>query len=239
MGLSPAEISIAVFIVMLGAMVQGSVGFGIALVAAPVLMQLDPRLVPGPLLVAGVPFMLLLAWRERREMPLRSIGAPVTGQLIGIVVALGFLELADARVLSIGVAVVVLVGVCLSIWGLKLKVTRKNFLMGGFLAGFMGTTSSMPGPALALIHQHVSAARMRATLAPFFCVGGFFGLVGLVATGQMGREETVMGLWLAPAGVLGLVLSNWTAPRMRESLVRPSVLAFSSLAALTLLYRSL
>ena len=44
---------------------------------------------------------------------------------------------------------------------------------------------------------------------------------------------------LISAGVLGLVISNWTAPRMRESLVRPSVLAFSSLAALTLLYRSL
>ena len=239
MGLSPVEISMAVFFVMLGAMVQGSVGFGVALVAAPVLMQLDPRLVPGPLLIAGVPFMLLLAWRERREMQLRSIGVPVTGQLVGIGVALGFLELADVRVLSILVAVVVLLGVLLSLWGVKLEVTRRNFLLGGFLAGFMGTTSSMPGPALALIHQHVSAARMRATLAPFFCVGGLFALIGLVVTGQMGREEMVMGLWLAPAGVLGLAISNWTAPRIRESLVRPSVLAFSSAAALTLLYRSL
>jgi uncharacterized membrane protein YfcA len=238
MGLSPAEILVATLIVALGAMVQGSVGFGIALIAAPVLVLLDPRFVPGPLLLAGLPFMLLLAWRERHGVEFQSMGVPVTGQLLGIGVALVLLAFSEAKALSLIVAVVVLLGVGLSVSGLKPELSKRNFLLGGILAGFMGTTSSMPGPALALIHQHVSAARMRATLAPFFCVGGLVGLTGLIATGQMGRPEFAMGLWLVPAGLAGLAISSWTAPRMRESLVRPAVLVFSSVAALMLLYRS-
>jgi uncharacterized membrane protein YfcA len=70
-------------------------------------------------------------------------------------------------------------------------------------------------------------------------VGSLVGLVGLVGTGQMGRAELLMGLWLVPAGLAGWVISAWTAPRVSESAMRPAVLVFACLAALALLYRSL
>ena len=133
----------------------------------------------------------------------------------------------------------VLFGVILSISGLHPKANRRNLLLGGILAGFMGTTSSMPGPALALIHQHVSPARMRGALAPFFVLGGLVSLVGLVWTGQMERDGMVMGLGLVLPALLGLGISSWTAPHVKQSVVRPAVLLFASLAASGLLYRSI
>ena len=232
------ESLVAALVVVVGAIIQGSVGFGVALVAAPVLVLLDPRLVPGPLLLAGFPFMLLLAWRERQGIDYGSIAVPVLGQLAGILLALLVLSVTDPRMLSLLIGLMVLFGAGLSISGLELPVNRTSFLVGGTLAGFMGTTSSMPGPALALIHQHVSAARMRSTLAPFFCVGTAAGLIGLLATGQMGEAELLMGLWLIPPGLAGFWLSSWTAPRVSESVVRPAVLIFSCSAALFLIYRS-
>ena len=42
------------FAMGLGALVQGTVGFGQSLVAAPLLLLIDTRLVPGPLTVAEV-----------------------------------------------------------------------------------------------------------------------------------------------------------------------------------------
>lgn len=239
MEFSTAEVLLASLVVGLGAVLQGSIGFGLALVAAPVLVFLDPRLVPGPLILAGLPFMILLAWRERGAVNPSSLGVPLVGQFGGILLALAFLSSIDGRVLSIAVALVVLFGVILSISGLHPKANRRNLLLGGILAGFMGTTSSMPGPALALIHQHVSPARMRGALAPFFVLGGLVSLVGLVWTGQMERDGMVMGLGLVLPALLGLGISSWTAPHVKQSVVRPAVLLFASLAASGLLYRSI
>lgn len=238
MDLTAAEMLAAAVVVAAGAVLQGTIGFGLALVAAPVLVLVDPRFVPGPLILAGLPFMLLVGWRERREVESRSIRVPLAGQLLGILLALVVLEHSDARMVSRLVASFVLLGVALSVWGLSLRLSSWSFLFGGVLAGFMGTTSSMPGPALALIHQHVSPGHMRGALAPFFVVGSLVGLIGLTQTGHFGAKEFAMGIVLVPAGLVGFAISSWTAPRVNESIIRPAALVFASLAALVLLYRS-
>jgi len=171
MDLTTPEYLLAFGIVATGAVLQGSIGFGLALVAAPVLVMIDPGLVPGPLLIVGLPFMFMLAWKERTFVDYRSMTIPLVGQVLGMLVALVLLHFSNARSLSVIVALVVLLGAGLSFSGLKPSVNNRSFLLGGVLAGFMGMTSSMPGPALALVYQHVSPARMRGTLAPFSSSG--------------------------------------------------------------------
>ena len=51
-------------IVAFSAILQGSVGFGFSIVAAPLLILLDRRLVPGPLLLAGLLLVIFLTFRE-------------------------------------------------------------------------------------------------------------------------------------------------------------------------------
>ncbi|MBF0165828.1 MAG: sulfite exporter TauE/SafE family protein, partial [Magnetococcales bacterium] len=41
-------------LVYLGAVVQAALGFGFALISAPLLKLIDPGLLPGPLMVAGM-----------------------------------------------------------------------------------------------------------------------------------------------------------------------------------------
>ena len=45
-GLQPVGLAIALLVVMLGAAVQGSIGFGLGLLAAPVLGIIDPDFLP-------------------------------------------------------------------------------------------------------------------------------------------------------------------------------------------------
>ena len=239
MGLEIPEFLLAFLVVVIGAVLQGSIGFGLALVAAPVLVMLDPRLVPGPLIVIGLPFMFMLAWKERASVDYQTIWLPLAGQVAGMLVALVLLHFTDERSISLIVALVVLLGVGLSVSGLEPKPGTRSFLLGGGLAGFMGTTSAMPGPALALVYQHLPPARMRGTLAPFFIIGSAAGLTGLVLAGEMNWEGAVVGFSLIPATLVGFAVSFWTAPRVKESFVRPAVLVFALLAALGLLYRSL
>ena len=46
------EFAAATVVMALGSVLQGSIGFGLALFAAPLLALIDPHLAPGPLLVA-------------------------------------------------------------------------------------------------------------------------------------------------------------------------------------------
>ncbi|WP_422446035.1 MULTISPECIES: hypothetical protein [unclassified Endozoicomonas] len=50
MELSLLHVVAAMGVVGLGAIVQGTIGFGMAVVAAPFLYHIDPALIPGPLI---------------------------------------------------------------------------------------------------------------------------------------------------------------------------------------------
>ena len=61
------EAVLAALIFGAGAAVQGAVGFGANLVAAPLLVLLDDGFVPGPVIVASGVLNVLLAWRSGRR----------------------------------------------------------------------------------------------------------------------------------------------------------------------------
>ena len=60
--------------VAFAAAVQGSLGLGMALIAAPILLLIDPRLVPGPFLVAVLVVTVLMTRREWSDVKTTSIG---------------------------------------------------------------------------------------------------------------------------------------------------------------------
>ena len=65
--MSGSDVVIMVIATGLGACVQGSIGFGLGLIAAPVLALIDPSMVPGPVLAAGVPLTLAVLVRGARR----------------------------------------------------------------------------------------------------------------------------------------------------------------------------
>ena len=234
-----SDLLLAIGVIFLGGTLQGTLGFGLALIAAPVLVFLNDDWVPGPLLLAGWPFMALLVWRERTNLDLRASAAPWIGLTVGVALGVVLLLFVDAKWVSILVASIILGAVLLSLFGWSLPLNLWTRLFGGTLAGFTGATSSVPGPALALLHQNASPQQMRAALAPFFLLGSTLALVGLIVSGQMNRVDFEVGLWLMPPALLGFVVSGYTAAYVRSSVVRPAVLVFAAVAALGLLVRSL
>jgi uncharacterized membrane protein YfcA len=233
------DLLLASLAIGVGALVQGTLGFGQALVAAPLLVLISPSLVPAPLLVLAIALNVLIGWRERAYLDLRGLRWPLAGQVAGTVVAIGMLEVSSQRTISLVLAASVLLAVGLSALGLRLDPTRRNLGLAGTLAGFMGTTSSMPGPPLALVHQHVPGHRLRATMVPFFIMGATFSIIGLTASGRMGFHDVEMGLLLVPAMAVGFGLSRWTIEWVSPELLRRCVLALSALAAVFLIQQSL
>ena len=56
------EVLVAVIIVVAGSFVQTGIGFGLAVIAAPLLFFIDPNYVPAPITVADPPPPVASAW---------------------------------------------------------------------------------------------------------------------------------------------------------------------------------
>ena len=67
--------------VLVGALVQGSVGFGIVVVAAPFVIWAAPELMPGSMLVCGFVMPLLQLTTRWRDVDWVSLRAALAGRL--------------------------------------------------------------------------------------------------------------------------------------------------------------
>ncbi len=222
----------ATAIVTFGALIQGAVGFGVALVSVPFLVALEPRFVPGPMIVAGTFLTVLMAVKERRHIDVLGLKWAVVGRLPGIVAALLVLTIVSGELLQPVTGALVVVGVFMTAAGAKLEPTGVNLFLAGLLSGFMGTTSSIGGPPLALIYQKRPGPELRGTLSGYFIVAGVMSLVALIAAGHFGWCDAKLSALLLPGITLGFGLSRLVVSSLdrHRTALRISVLALAGLA---------
>jgi hypothetical protein len=233
------EIAGVVAIMGAGAAVQGSAGFGSALVAAPLLVLIDPRLVPGPIMLAALVLDFLVFKRDRASLDLGGVKWIVLGMVPGSLLGAWVVVRLDKEALEVAVGLAVYLAVGLSLLGLKVRQNQPNLSGAGFLSGLLGTATSLSGPPLALIYQHTTGSRLRATLAGVFIAGAVLSLASLTLVGRMGQTEVGLGLVMVPGVLVGFTVSSRIAPKLDRGFTRPAVLAISAAAASVLLLKNL
>lgn len=233
------EILAATFVLAAGAAVQGSVGFAYSLVAAPFLVLIDPRWVPGPIILSGVALNFLIVRRERSHVDIRGVTWALAGRVPGSVIGGFLLAMLSPKQTGTTVGAMVWLAVLLSISGLRMRPNAPSLLGAGLLSGFMGTTSSLSGPPVALVYQNVSGPRLRGTLTGYFLVGSIISLIVLAWAGRFGLYELVAALVFLPGTIAGFAVSRLVAPLLDRAYTRPAVLFISAAGATLALVRSL
>lgn len=233
------ELLIASVIVAVGSVLQGSIGFGLGLLAAPLLLLVDPRLVPAPLLLASGVLTILLTHRDRRDVRWDDLRWSLGGRVAGTLPALAVLTMIPTERLGVAFGAVVLLGVALSMSGVHLRPAPASLVGAGALSGFMGTIVSIGGPPIALVYQHESGPSIRGTLSAFFVVGVAISLVGLGAVGHFGREQAILALALTPAVLIGFLVSRHTARWLDKGYIRPALLVASAVSAVAVIAKYL
>ncbi len=237
--MSPIDVVLAILVVAAGTTVQGAVGFGAALIAAPLLVLIEPTLVPGPISFGTIAFGLLMLTRERGAAHWEAIRWPAIGLLPGSIVgALIVRSLADKDQLTVFSAVIVLLAVTLSVVGLHPRRRPPQLLVGGVASGFMATSAGIGGPPVALFFQHASGSEVRGALARFFILSSVAAVVLLTAFGQFGWAELGEGLLLVPGAAIGFVVSGRLVGRLPEHRVRTAVLILSAVTAVVAIARA-
>jgi uncharacterized membrane protein YfcA len=236
---SLTEFLVASLIVAIGAALQGSVGFGFALMSAPILAFIDPRLVPGPLILAVTLLLVLTAVREHQSMDLTGIGWVLFGRVPGTVLAIVALEAMTERGLTVTLGVLVLAAVGISLLRVDLPRTPPFLMAAGLISGLMGTTSGLGGPAVAVLYQHEPGDRVRSTLAGYFLVGAVMSLSALAYAGRIGRAEASLSVGLLPGIVVGFLSSRRTSAWLDRGRTRTAVLVVAAVAGIASIARGL
>lgn len=224
---------------LVGSTLQGSIGFGMGLFASPILILIDERFVPAPILLSTWVLTTFLILRERHAVDVRGLRWAVVGRAVGTVVAGTMLTLLPRERMPLVFGFLVLLGVAMSLSGLRFRPRRSVLLGAGAMSAVMGTIASIGGPPMALVYQDAQGARLRATMSSFFWVGTVMSLAVLRVVGRFGEEEVQLTLVLLPGVLLGLLASRWTAAVVDRGHTRAVVLTVAAAAGLAVIIRQL
>jgi uncharacterized membrane protein YfcA len=237
--LTPPEYAVALAVVALGTTVQGSVGFGVNLLAVPVMAVLEPEAVPATLSLLALPLGTAMARRERHGVDWSGVGWFMVGRLPGTVLGALVVAAVAGDTLSVLAGAAVLLAVAASLVTATIRITRASTLAAGVASGTMGTATSIGGPPLALLYQHREGPVLRATLAVTFALGTVVSLVGQSVAGALAGWHVALAASLLPGTIVGLWCSGRVASRIDDRRLRPLVLGLAAAAAVAALVRGL
>jgi uncharacterized protein len=216
----PGTFILLAAIVFVGSALQGSIGFGAGMVAAPLIALLEPELLPALVVMFACLLTLMVTLRERAHLDLGGAGWALVGRLPGSVVGALLVAVLPVAALSWVVAVSVIAGAGSAFLGWKPTPTRGALVTAGALSGIMGTSTSIGGAPMAIVWQGQEPARLRGTMSAFFLVGSLVSVGLLAAVGAVTWHSVQVFGWLVPAVAAGFLLSRrlnrWmTAERLR------------------------
>jgi uncharacterized membrane protein YfcA len=228
---------IVTFIIAAAAALQAGTGMGMALLAAPLLLLVNPALVPGPMLCATMVLSLAVVWRERAAINRKLLAVAVLGLAAGCAIGAFALAVLIGVNLAAVFGALILCIVLLSVFGLRIRATTPALLMGGVASGILGTMFGVHGPPIAIVLQHEPPERLRATLCAFFAAGCAISLVALAMIGAFGIGQLGLGLALMPGVAIGFACAPILGRMLNRRRARIAVLTISTLSAVALLLR--
>jgi uncharacterized protein len=214
------ELLLAFAAVLVGAMVQGSVGFGLALVVMPVLALVRPEALPAVVLLLTMPMAAL--WPHGSGAAnFAGLLSLLGGRILGTLGGVALLTLIPSGFLSVLFGALVFAAVPASLLRLKVSLNIRTKFASGVTSGVIGTAGGVGGPPLALVYQNRSGPEIRSTLAVAFRVGTGLSLIALFLSGRVGAEHALLTLQLLPGTLLGLFSTCWIAPLLDISVLAP------------------
>ncbi len=228
-------ISTAMFV---GAVVQSTIGFGMVVLALPVVLIVAPELVPGPISVGTMILVIPVAWADRGAALGPDLTRLIAGRFLGAGVGLVLLATVSGDALVVVAALVVLIAVVITAWSPSIERTPSTLLTAGTISGTFAMAVGIGGPPLALLYQHARGPEIRATISTVFVAGIPISLGGLLLGGHLDLRGATTGMSLWPAMLLGFVVAR----RIRslvDDRIRPLVLVISAAGALVALGRVL
>jgi len=180
-------------VVFLASMVRAVFGFGDALLGMPLLALFIPMTTATPLLaLVGPTLGALLLIRGWKHLDLKRTAVLILSTLAGIPIGLLFLKSMDNRLVSLGLALLIILFSLFNLLkpGLLRLRTSKSAPVFGLIGGILGAAYNTNGPPIALYGalRGWTPDEFRVNLQGYFLPTGIAIMLG----------QGVAGLWSGP-----------------------------------------
>ena len=229
--MSVTAYSVIAVAILFASCLQASIGFGMGMLAAPVVALVDPSLIPGTLIMLASLVTLMVVIRERTAIDVRGTGWALVGRVPGTVAGALLLAAMPERALALAIAGVVLAGVLVTSLGWAPTPRRRNLVLAGTTSGVLGTATSIGGPPMALVWQRSTGAELRGTMSGFFLIGSVLSIGMLSLTGSIDGDTWRWFAFLIPATVVGYAMSRWANRLLNPQRQRWTAIAVSAAGA--------
>lgn len=236
--IDPQTLALASLVVFLGALTQSLIGFGLAVVASPLLYIVDPQLVPAPVIAMGFSIALLTLVRERGHLEFNGLQYALIGRVPGGFIGASLLLFAPQPILGLSIAAIVTVAVILSLYKFSLPVNKKTLFGAGVVSGIFGNIAAIGGPPMAILLAGKDASQFRAALSAFFIFSSMIALVILAITGLLELKHLWLSLMLLPSVILGYLVAGRLVGRVDKEKTKMATLVLCSISALVLTVKS-
>jgi uncharacterized membrane protein YfcA len=237
--LTPGGFALVSATVFVGATIQGSVGFGLNLIAVPVVAIVQPAALPAAMIIMAIPMTAGSAALEHGHIDRTGVLWTTLGRLPGVAVGAWVVSVLAPHTLALVTGGFVVLAAAMSAASPPLRIGRRSCTIAGFVGSVMGTASSIGGPPIALLYQNEPGPVLRSTLGATFLIGTAMSLTALVIAGQVAGWHWLLGLALMPSVSLGLYAGRWFHHWLETGWLRPCVLAFAFLTGSVVLLRGL
>jgi len=222
-----------------GAVVQGTIGFGYALVVVPTLLLVAPTAIPTAPLVVALPMVVALAVTDREHLDRAGFARLTAGRIPGTAVGAWILTMVGARVVGGAAGALLLLAVAASVLRGVSATSHRIEVIAGFFSGIAGTVGAVGGPYLGLAYADRPGPVLRATVSAAFAVGVVLSLAAIALAGALEGPAVKLGLGLIPATFAGLAIGRRLAGRLDGRWLRSAVNAFAGAAGVFALIRAL
>lgn len=235
----PLTLVLALLIIFSGALIQSLIGFGLAVVASPLLYLVEPELVPVPVILMGFSIALLTLLRERSALEFSGLQYALLGRIPGGILGAALLLAAPEPVLGLAIATIVFLAVALSLLRLSAPINRLTLFIAGTVSGIFGTIAAIGGPPMAILLAGKDPAKFRAALSAFFIFSSLIALSILAFAGLVTEAQLWWSVTLLPAVLAGYWVAGKLLGRVDKQKTRVATLVLCSLSALLLTLKSL
>lgn len=190
---------------LVGCWVQTALGFGMAVIAAPIVVLVAPQWVPVVLTFSALVLSIFNTINQWQHIDIRSLLPAFVWRIPGTLFGAWLLIQLDVFWLQVAVSGSVLLAVLISCLGKQFQYTPARLGTAAFASGIMGTTTSVGGPPMALVMQHGSPPVVRANLSLYFGYSCTLSMLSYVYIGKVDTEILWASTSLIPVVAIGFL----------------------------------
>ena len=213
------------FIILFSSLVQSITGFGFAVVGTPLLLFfMEPRQVVSLMVFGALILNLMVIYKTRGKSEPKVIWPMFISSLVGIIPGVYILKVVDGSTLKLCIGIIILLVSFIMAANYVVTIKREKLatVLVGMVSGFMGGSTSLSGPpvALFLMNQQQDKDTFRANLVRYFCLGNIATLIVMYSMDTIEISVLKQGIYAVPAVLFGVWLGEKTFAKVSQKYFR-------------------